>query len=357
MSEKTEQPTDKKLRDARKEGQVPKSRELATAAALLAVAGVFVATGPTMVDSLSAAMVFFVSLASTPSLIKPELLVIALNRLADVIAPVLLVAMFAGSLATFLQVGPLAVPIKARWQKLNVFVGIKNLFTRRQLVEFIKTLFKMGIIFYVAQSVLQEGLRGLVGLVGRDAKTLLDGTGAMAGRLVFRVAGAVLAIAVLDVFYQRWQHRRDNRMSKEDIKREFKNAEGDPHAKQERDRVRREFLENSTAQSVRDADVLVVNPTHLAVALSYDVEGESAPLVVAKGEDHLAQRMRKIAEEAGVPIMRDVPLARSLYDLERGEEIPESLYDAVAAVLRAAWREREEAEGGQTNAAVEGEAP
>lgn len=131
-------------------------------------------------------------------------------------------------------------------------------------------------------------------------------------------------------------------MTRDEVKREHKESEGDPHVKGERQRLHRELLEHQVLESVRTADVLVVNPTHIAVALRFDAESEQeAPEVVAKGVDHLARRMIEVATEAGVPVLRDIPLARSLHGLDLGEEVPEALYDAVAAVLRAAWEERE----------------
>ena len=339
-TEKTEEPTPKRLREARRKGQVPKSRELGTAAVLLATGGALVASGAGALEELRA--LFGLTFRAIEEGTSPLALLSAGIAIgAGLIVPVLLAAMVAGTMANFLQVGPLLTlePVKPQLSRLDVIKGIKNLFTRRQLMELLKTLLKMGIVGFVLWGVLRDGVRGLVGLAGRDAAAALEGTGAMVTTLVFRVGGAVLAVAILDVFYQRWQHRRDQRMSKDEVKREYKDAEGDPHAKQERDRAHREIVEHGALEQVRDADVLVVNPTHLAIALRYDEDEADAPTVLAKGQEHLAQRMIRAAKEAGVPIMRDVPLAHALYELERGDEIPETLYEAVAAVLRAAWDE------------------
>lgn len=340
-TEKTEEPTPKRLREARRKGQVPKSRELGTAAVVLATGGALVATGEGVLTELRAvfALTFGAIEADTAPL---EVLNAGVAIGASLIVPILLAAMVAGTMASFLQVGPLLTmePVKPQLKRLDVIQGIKNLFTRRQLMELLKTLLKMAIVGFVLFQVLRDGLRGIVGLAGRDAFATLEGTGSLVTSLLFRVGGAVLAIAILDVFYQRWQHRRDQRMTKDEVKREYKDAEGDPHAKQERERVHREIVEHDAVEQVRDADVLVVNPTHLAVALRYDEDRGDAPTVLAKGQEHLAQRMIRAAKEAGVPIMRDVPLARALYELERGDEIPEALYEAVAAVLRAAWDEQ-----------------
>ncbi|MBO6935650.1 MAG: type III secretion system export apparatus subunit SctU [Deltaproteobacteria bacterium] len=340
-SEKTEEPTPKRLREARRKGQVPKSRELGTAAVVLATGGALVATGEGALAELRA--LFSLTFGAVESGTAPlSVLDAGLATASALIVPVLLAAMVAGTMASFLQVGPLLTmePVKPQLKRLDVIQGIKNLFTRRQLMELLKTLLKMAIVGYVLWQVLRDGVRGIVGLAGRDAVAALEGTGSVVTSLLFRVGGAVLGIAILDVFYQRWQHRRDQRMTKDEVKREYKDAEGDPHAKQERERVHREIVEHDAVEQVRDADVLVVNPTHLAVALRYDEDAAEAPMVLAKGQEHLAQRMIQAAKESGVPIMRDVPLARALFELERGDEIPETLYEAVAAVLRAAWDER-----------------
>ena len=338
--EKTEEATSKRLRDARRKGQVPKSRELATASVLLAVGGALVATSESALASLRALMVVTLGAAARDT--SPlAMLDIGLATGVRILVPLLAAATLAGTLATFLQVGPLLTfePVKPQLNRLDVVKGIKNLFSRRQLMELVKTLLKMAIVGYVLFRVLSDGVRGIVGLAGRDAVAALSTTGDLVTTLMFRVGGAVLGVAILDVFYQRWQHARDQRMTKDEVKREYKDSEGDPHAKQERDRMHREIVEHDSVERVRDADVLVVNPTHLAIALRYDELESDAPTVVAKGQEHLAERMIRAAKEAGVPVMRDIPLARALYELEHGDEIPELLYEAVAAVLRAAWDE------------------
>ncbi|MAQ17610.1 MAG: EscU/YscU/HrcU family type III secretion system export apparatus switch protein [Sandaracinus sp.] len=339
-SDKTEEATPKRLREARRKGQVPKSKELGTAAVLLATGGALVGMGETIVADLRA--LFALTFRAIAEDIAPmAVLDAALGIGAGLILPILLAAMLAGTVINFLQVGPLLTlePVKPQLNRLDVIKGIKNLFSRRQLMELVKTLLKMVIVGAVLHGVLAANTRGVVGLAGQDAAAALSGTAGLVSTLLFRVGGAVLGIAVLDVFYQRWQHARDQRMSKDEVKREYKDAEGDPHAKQERDRLHREILEHDSVEQVRGADVLVVNPTHLAIALRYDDAESDAPTVLAKGQEHLAERMIRAAREAGVPIMRDVPLAHALYELERGDEIPEPLYEAVAAVLRAAWDE------------------
>ena len=251
-----------------------------------------------------------------------------------------------GGLAIFLQIGPLISfqKIKPDLKRIDPIKGTRNLFTRRQVVEFAKTLFKILVVGYVVWITLRDSVRGLTGLPTlQSAEATITAAGNLTLRLMLRVGGALAGLAVLDFFYQRWQHRQDQKMTKDEVKREQKESDGDPHIKQERARVHREILEHATLEDMRRADVLVVNPTHYAVALQYDDEFEQeAPQALAKGQDHLARRMIEVAQEEGIPIMRDVPLARSLFDLEVGTEIPEELFEAVAAILYATYKERQE---------------
>ncbi len=346
MSEKTEDPTPKRLRDARKRGEIPKSRDLTSAVVLLVAAATFSATGAEASDQLLQMMRGgLTNLALERHELMPRLFAM-LTVGTGVLLPVVLAALVTGTSVAFLQVGGLLTlePVSPKLSRIDPIEGTKRLFSQRQLIEFLKTLLKLIIIGYVAVRTLRESSAAIGLSAGRSADAMLPLIGSMAAPLIYRVAGAFLAIAAVDVLYQRWRFRQDQRMSKDEVKREHKEAEGDPHAKGERKRMHQEIIEHNTLEGVRSADVLVVNPTHIAVALRYDEEEHDAPEVVARGQEHLAKKMIAAAEEAGVPIMRDIPLARSLFALELGESIPEPLFDAVAAVLHAAWKERAENE-------------
>jgi flagellar biosynthetic protein FlhB len=154
-----------------------------------------------------------------------------------------------------------------------------------------------------------------------------------------RLALAALALGVLDYLWQRARHQRSLRMTREEVRREIKETEGDPRHKAERQRLHREVLEQRMLADVRKADFVVINPEHIAVALRYDRDGQGAPVVVARGERLLAERIKEVAREAGVPIFRDVPLAHALAALQEGDEIPEPLYEAVAEILRVVYGE------------------
>lgn len=341
--ERTEAPTPKKLREARRKGLVPKSRELATAGILLAS----VAIGGWAVEKSIAGFrsVFNICLTAIREESAPlDALMASLTVAASVLIPVLAALMFAAAFTMFVQVGPMFTPaaLAPSFDKLNVVKGLGQLFSRKQWVELGKSIFKIAVIGAVVVVVLRASARGVASLTGSDVNRTLTAIQLVFHALFVRVGVAMLGIATLDVLYQRWQFMRDQRMSKDEIKREYKESEGDPHTKSERDRVRREILAHSVLEQVRRADVLIVNPTHLAIALRYDQNAEDeAPEVLAKGQDDLARRMIEAAHEAGVPVMRDIPLARALYEMQSGELIPEALYEAVAIVLQAAWAERD----------------
>jgi len=349
--ERTEEPTPKKLRDARRKGEVARSRDLGTAAVVLAVAGALARSGERL--AAAARQIFAIPLrviegtiALTPGAALEATLAIA----AGAIAPVLGAALVAGTLAGLLQVGPLVAwePIVPKLERLDPVRGARNLFSQRRFVELLKTLVTLCVVGAVAYLTIEGELRGIIGLAARDAHAALAAAGALVPKLLLRVGGAMLGIAVLDVLYQRWRFRQDQKMTKEEVRREHRESEGDPRAKQQRERMHREIVEHAAVEEVRRADVLIVNPTHLAVALRYDdQDGDEAPQVIAKGQDDLARRMMDAARESGIPIMRDVPLARALFEMEVGDEIPEALYEAVAAVLKAAWAEREEQSEGE----------
>lgn len=345
MSEKTEDATPKRQREAQRRGQVAKSKELVTALLLLTTAGALGAVADGWVEQLRelSALVMGAIVAPRPAILLP-VLGASLTLGLTAVAPVLVAMVFAAVLGTIAQTGPIfaSEAVGLDLARLNPVEGAKRIVSLRSLIELLRGLLKLVVVGAVAYVTLRDAAHGIGALSGRGVEATLETAGTLGRLLLLRVGGAMLALGILDLFYQRWQLAKDQRMSKDEVKREHKEAEGDPHAKRERERVRREIAQHDLMESVRKASVLVVNPTHLAVALRFDEDGEtSAPEVVGKGQDELARRMIQVAEEAGVPVMRDVPLARGLYQLELGEEIPERLYEAVAAVLRAAWAERE----------------
>ncbi|MBC7173548.1 MAG: EscU/YscU/HrcU family type III secretion system export apparatus switch protein, partial [Polyangiaceae bacterium] len=246
--------------------------------------------------------------------------------------------------SAYLQVGALFAPgrIAPRLDHLDPTKGFRRIFSKASVVELAKSFVVLAILVHIAWGALADGTTGIARAAALGPASLLEAAGALVLRVMLRTGVALLAIGIVDFFYQRYRHVQDQRMTKDEVKREHREADGDPQSKQQRARMHQEIVEHAAVEEVRLADVLVVNPTHYAVALSFDREGEQdAPEVRAKGVDHLARRMIEAARESGVPVLRDIPLAHALYALEVGEQIPEALYEATAAVLQAAWDERE----------------
>lgn len=343
-SERTEEPTPKKLKKAREAGQVPKSRELPGALLLLTAAvGLGAAAEGWQADFAAGLDVALRAAASpgTGSLAAAGARIASLG--AHACAPILVALVLTAVVGHLVQTGPLLATsaVGADLSRLDPIAGMGRIASRKSLVELLRATVKLAVVGLVAAYVLRDALPAVLASVSAAPQAVLTAAGTLVRTLVLRVGGAVLALAILDVLYQRWQFRQEQRMTKDEVKREHREADGDPHVKRERERVRREIAQHDLLESVRRADVVVINPTHLAVALRFDEESEqSAPQIVGKGQDELARRIVEVAREAGVPVMQDVPLARGLYELEVGDEIPERLYEAAAAILRAAWAER-----------------
>ncbi|MBX3252242.1 MAG: EscU/YscU/HrcU family type III secretion system export apparatus switch protein [Myxococcales bacterium] len=346
-SEKTEEATPKKLREARRKGEVAKSRDLQAAAVLLVVAAALYLTGAPLKEHLAEGI--RLALRAVEDCARgefaPRATLEAIAGLAALgVAPLLLSALVAGAGVGFLQVGGLVAFRAAapKAERVDPMRGLKNLFSQKQLVELLKGLFAIGLVSYVVWSMLAGHLRGVLGLAARDAAAALEGTGALVLGLMLRVAGAVLALGAVDFLYQRWRFRQDQKMSKDEVKREQREDEGDPHAEQHRDRLYRELVERDALAEVRHADLLVTSPGEVAVALRYDAEADDAPVVLARGREALVDRFGWTAQLAEVPIVHDARLAHALCDLGEGEEIPERLYESVAVALREAWAARGE---------------
>jgi type III secretion YscU/HrpY family protein len=349
--DKTEQPTSKKLQDARKKGQVPKSRDLTSTVTLLAWLGVLI-----MASGFIARQFLALMQASLDAMAQPfDLAAPAVGTLAwqtGVLVTLLAVlpAVLVGILAEFLQAGPVfsADKLKPQAEHLNPVEGIKRMFTMDNVIEVIKSLAKTALLLGIGWLVLRAA--------APDAARLLSAPGGVAPlsalledvtlQTVIWTLVTFLLVAALDIAYQRHSFTKKLRMSLRDIKQESKEAEGDPHVKQHRKQAHQEWTQRNAQQAARQANVLVVNPTHVAIAIDYDRDSCPVPTVSAKGEDHVARAMREAAEEAGVPIVRNVPLARDLLARgEVGELVPADLFDIVAEVILWAREVRQTLEG------------
>jgi flagellar biosynthesis protein FlhB len=338
-SERTEEPTPKRLEEARRRGEVAVSRDATSAAAMTAAIVVLIAQGPALTARLlvywkSAFVSAATADASASSALATGLEVMA-RVLAVPLAAAALVALGAGLLQTrgLLALGALRPDLG----RLSPAAGLGRAFGGQAALQIGKGLLKATLVAALAWLTLRPLLGGMLSLAGAPAGKLAALMGTTAAQLAERVALVALALAGADYLLVRRRHLAKQRMTREEVKREYKESEGDPSHRAERQRLHRELMEQRMVAEVRKADFVVVNPDHIAVALRYDRDGEAAPVIVARGERLLAERIKQVAREAGVPIFRDVTLARSLRDLPEGAEIPAALYEAVAEILRAVY--------------------
>jgi flagellar biosynthesis protein FlhB len=330
----TEEPTPRRLAEARRRGEVAVSRELSSAAALLAAVVVLAWDAPAL--TARSVATFRVSLTEAVSGGGPAAALtlagsLALRMLAPTLGAVLLVGVATGLAQTR---GLVLAPVRVDLGRLASAASWRRVFDGRAGLAVAQGLLKVALVGAVAALALRPFSGAVVVLTGAPPARLLTTLGALAGRLGVRLAAAGLALGALDALLVARRHQRGLRMTRDEIKREHREAEGDPAHRGERQRLHREILEQRMIEEVRKADFVVVNPEHIAVALRYDPEDDAAPVVVAKGERLVAERIKQIAREAGVPIFRDVGLARSLVELAEGGEIPAALYEAVAEILR-----------------------
>lgn len=336
--EKTEEPTQKKIDDSRKKGQVWKSRDMTGVLVFLAGMGALKAVWPMMESELRRLFDFSLETLAHPDQLEQatfHMLLMAVTTLLLLTLPVSLAAAVAGGLADFLQVGPLFSheTVLPKLEKLNPVQGLKNLVSKKQLVELIKSTLKMVVTAYVVYGVVEGAMPLIAATVRTDALAIMTVLGELVFRVSVRVGLLLILFGIFDVWFQHKTYMKDLMMTKEEVKREYKESEGDPHHKAKRREMHMEILESAQMESVKDADVVVTNPTHVAVAIKYDREKDSAPRVVCKGLESRAQAIRELARDANVAILRNVPLAHALHRVEVGQEIPEELYDAVAEVL------------------------
>ena len=360
--ERTEQATPHKLRKSRAEGQVAVSRDLTSVAVLGAAYATVLACGAGAGERLADVMRCCLQFVRTPEPDTTLLLntaAFAFAQAALACAPLLLVAALAAGVSRLVQIGPLLAlkALQPKLERLNPVEGLKNkLFRLRNVFELLKSLIKAIVAVLLCWQVVRAHLRELLLLPNQPARDAALLAGEVFCACVARVLLAFLALALLDLLYQRWQYVRDQRMSKEEVKREHKDDEGDPHLNAQRRQLHREIaMQDMLGNLRRRADVVVRNPTHIACALAYDPREQAAPCVVAKGTEWLAREIVRIAEQEGIPIVRDVPLARALKLQDLEQPIPRELYEAVSQVLRwaeeigerqgrkARWRESETA--------------
>lgn len=342
--DKTEKATPKRRQDARKKGQVAKSMDFNGGLVVLAGFAALGVWGDNLVRQCEVAMRGTFALMATPEVVVQESvakLMMETGRSAMLaVAPIALACVVAGVLASVAQVGlkPSAFALKPDPKRMNPLQGAKNIFGPHALFEGAKNVVKVAVVGGIAALAVIPALPELAALVGIPPLQMVGQLLDMVMGVAWRAGAAYLLIGIADMAYQRWRHERQMRMSKDDVKREAKDQDKPQEVRAAIRRRQREAARARMMAAVPEADVVVTNPTHFSVALSYDGE-RAAPVVVAKGQDLVALEIRRIAAEHDVPIVPDPPLARSLHStVEIGHEIPEELYQAVAQVLAFVYR-------------------
>lgn len=336
--ERTEEATPRRLAEARRRGEIANSRDLSSAAVLAAVFGVLAMGAAAAVGRLVVYLATTAESAAAAGVGAAEAaLARGLEEAGRALALPLGAAAATALVVGLFQTGALVSGEALRLDPQRAMPRLERVISLRALADVGKGLLKIIVVAALAWVTLAPLIADLVALVGKPVRGVLTALAVVGETLGFRLVLAAAAFGVADYFWQRHRHRRDLRMTREEVKREHKESEGDPQHKGERQRLHQELLEQRMLADVRKADFVVVNPDHIAVALRYDRDGEAAPVVVAKGERLLAERIKEVAREAGVPIFRDVGLARSLRDVQEGDEIPEALYEAVAEILRVVY--------------------
>lgn len=348
--EKTEQPTAKKLSDARNDGKVAKSRELDNAVGLLLL---FILLQVTM-SNLGGGMLelFDTFYSRIPEFLDENSTGMTARSVSQMIQRALMDAFmmvlpfFAAGFLVMFVINLLQVkwrvttkPLKPDFKKFNPINGFKRFFSKDSLVELLKSFLKIILILWVAYSAVADDSRNMLLLYDMPLIQAVMFVGSVIINAGMKISIAYFLIGIVDYIYQKWKFKDDLKMTKQEVKDEYKNSEGDPQIKGKQRARMREASQRRMMQDVPKADVVITNPTHYAVALKYDAEEAQAPIVLAKGTDYLALQIKEKAKEADVEIVENKPLARMLYaNVEIGEEIPPELYQTVAEILAAVYR-------------------
>lgn len=338
--EKTEKATPKKRSDQRKEGNIFQSKEVIIAFSLIVTFVAFRLLFPLVKSSLTDAIKSYFSLAGTQETLEisdtTQLFISGCIIFAKAALPMLLIAAAAAVTAAIVQTKGLVSfkAIKPKFSRMNPLSGLKNMISLKGMVELLKSILKIILLFYIIYLCIRSELNVLPKMIDMSVNEATSSIGSVLWNIIVKVSIAFAFVAGFDYLYQRWSYEKNLRMTKQEIKEEFKMTEGDPKIKGQIKQKQQAMSRRRMMQAVPEADVVIRNPTHFAVALKYDTEKNNAPVVIAKGQDQLALKIVEIAKEHDIVVMENKPLARALYaevDLDR--EIPSEFYNAVAEVL------------------------
>lgn len=343
-SSKTEDPTPKKLEEARKKGQIPMSREVNNFVMLLAGAMVVLAMGPSMMSDIAVLMRTYIEQAHDLPEVPGGFQFVVVEALREILKVIMLPMLFliaAAFIGPFIQVGPLFAPevIKMDISKISPMKGFSRLFSMKSIMEFIKGLLKITVVSVVGFIIIKPFFGGIEHMVGLPVPLMMDETMSLITRMLIGLLFVIFIISILDLVYQRYEHMKKMRMTKQELKDEYRQSEGDPHVKAKLRQLRQQKAQARMMQAVPTADVVITNPTHYSVALKYDPDKNEAPIVVAKGVDELALRIRETAKQHDVMILPNPPLARVLFEtVDLDEAVPPDQYKAVAEIISYVFR-------------------
>ena len=344
--EKTEQATPKRLEEAREKGQVAKSREVASVAILSGCLIYFYFSAASMLEKITAMMrhIFRSSASTIISVETVQSLTLDMTyRLFLILFPLLLVVTVAGLVANILQVGVLfsSEAIVPKWSKIDPFKGFQRLFSLQSFVELLKNILKIAMVGIIAYLTVAREIQNLFPLMDQGAWGILTYIGKISFKIVMSTCWVLIVLALADYLYQRWEHGKSLKMTKQEVKEEYKHTEGDPLVKGRIRRLQREMARKRMMAAVPKADVVITNPTQIAVALRYDQSRMIAPTVIAKGSGYIAEKIKEIAVANRIPIVENKPLAQVLNKMvDVNGIIPENLYRAVAEVLAYVYGQR-----------------
>ncbi len=337
-SQKTEEPTPRKLEEARKKGQVANSREVTTWLMLFTGTMILATSGPIFENYIKLLEDYIANADQLPGSPAGLGLVLtdAVTASFKIIAMPLLALVFMAIMGPLLQIGPLFSPdsIKPSLSKISIIKGFGRLFSQKSLVEFLKGIFKLVVVGFVSAIIIYPYLPALEHLITEPLPMVMDDLLGMTIHLMIGILIVLFLIAGADLIYQRFSFYQQLRMTKQEVKDEYRQSEGDPVVRGKLRQLRAEKARQRMMQAVPKADVVITNPTHFAVALQYDPEKMDAPKLLAKGADDIAMRIRELAKENKIEIVENPPLARAIYDtVDIDATIPQDLYKAVAEVI------------------------
>lgn len=343
--EKTEAPTARRIREAREEGNIARSTDLTAALMLLASIVLLYMLSSRLFEAMAAVLHRLLSSVDAANPTRTDDLGSIANYLMGLmgwtVLPLLIAVAGVGMLVTAGQTGLMLTgkPMMPKFSRINPLSGVKRLADARAAIRLVMSLGKVIIISAVAITIIMLDIDTIAALPMMTLGAATAASAHLTFMLAIKLAALLVILALLDFAFQKYQHTKDMRMTKQEVKQEMKDMDGDPLMKQRRARVARQLAMQRMAQQVPQADVILTNPTHLSIALRYDSDSMRAPKVIAKGADFMAMRIRQIATANGIPLVERKPLARALYSsVEVGDEVPEEHYAAVAEILAYVYR-------------------